>query len=249
MAVTRTGGVVATLTIDHPPVNTLSMATLAELDEQLEAIVADDRTRVLVLTGSGTTFASGGDVHELLEAVGDREAIEEHVGLTGRLFARLTELPFPTIAALDGHAVGGGLELAIACDLVIAAEHVRLGFPEVKLGLIPGAGGTQRLPRRVLRTHAAELLLTGGLIGGTRAAAIGLVNEAVGGSALERAHEIADRIAGLDASAVAAAKRALRAALELDEPAGLAVERDLFVERLSAPGTVEGLRAFLAGAR
>lgn len=249
MPVIRHGEVIVTITIDNPPVNTLSMSTLAQLDEHLAAVEGDDRIRVLVLTGSGTTFASGGDVKELLESVGNADAIEQHVALTGTLFARLAGLTIPVIAALDGAAVGGGLELAIACDLVIANEQVRLGFPEVKLGLIPGAGGTQRLPRRVLRLHAAELLLTGGLISAARAQQIGLVNECVPASAYQRAYEIASRVSAFPPRAVTAAKSALQAAGSLDQAMGLEAERRLFVDLLSDPDTVKGLRAFLDGAR
>jgi enoyl-CoA hydratase/carnithine racemase len=245
-AVTLAGAEVVVLTIDNPPANTLSMAVLARIDEALDRVAASESARCLILAANGGQFVAGGDINELLETVGDEAAIAEHVALTGRLFERLRSLSIPVIAAVDGAAVGGGLELLLCCDLVVATESARFGVPEVKLGLIPGAGGTQRLARRIGPVRAAELLLTGRLIRAAEAKEFGLITEVVSGSAMVRAREFADRIAGFSPSAVSAAKRALVDGMDVTLEEGLALERRHFVGLMAHPETAEGLRAFLA---
>ncbi|MDX2937772.1 enoyl-CoA hydratase/isomerase family protein [Streptomyces ipomoeae] len=238
-------GEVATLTVDNPPANTLTTAVLTAIDAALDRITADPATRCLVLAARGRQFTAGGDAHELLAAVGDAHEVEKHVALTGRVFARLRELRVPVVAAVDGAAVGGGLELLLCCDVIVASSAARFGLPEVKLGLIPGAGGTQLLPRRIGPVAAAELLLTGRLLDAAQAHRLRLVTEVVDPPALPRAVEIAERIAGMAPGAVAAIKQAIVAAgrLLLDE--GILTERRLFVELMERPETAEGLRRFL----
>ena len=245
MTVRASGTGIVRLTVENPPGNTLSMATLAQFRAHLERIAADPQTRVVVLAAGPGPFVAGGDVAELLAAVGDPEAIGEHVDLTAELFARLTALPVPVIAAVDGAAVGGGLELLLCCDIVVATEKARFGLPELKLGLIPGAGGTQRLARRCGPVLAAEMILTARLITASQAQQAGLITEVTPDSALPRALEIASRIAGLPPAAVRAAKRAVAAAAESTLVDGLALERELFVGLMSDPATTTGLQAFL----
>jgi len=249
MTVRCTGTEIVELTVENPPGNTLSMQTLVELRVHLERIGADPAVRCVVLAAGAGPFISGGDVTELLASVGDPEAIGAHVDLTGRLFDILTALDVPVIAAVDGAAVGGGLEILLCCDIVVATATARFGLPEVKLGLIPGAGGTQRLARRCGRMFAAELMLTGRLVVSAEARAAGLITEVTQDSALPRAREIAARIAGFAPGAVTSGKRALSGGAELSLREGLALERELFVTLMSASETAVGLQAFLSRSR
>lgn len=237
---------VATIRIDNPPANTLTMAVLGELRDAIAELESDAAVRCVVIEAAGRTFVAGGDVGELLETVGDPAAIDEHVGLTGDLFTRLGALPVPVIAAVDGAAVGGGLELVLRCDLTVATASARFGLPEAKLGLIPGAGGTQLLARRCGVGFAARMLFTASLVEAPEALSGGLITEVVEGSASERAHALAERIASLPASAVRAAKTALYGGLGASLSEGLALERAQFTALMMNEQTVEGLRAFLA---
>ena len=161
----------------------------------------------------------------------------------------MTALQVPVVAAVDGAAVGGGLEILLCCDVVVAAATARFGLPELKLGLIPGAGGTQRLARRCGEVFAAEMILTARLVTADQALQARLITEVTEGSALPRAREIAARVAGLAPAAVRAAKRALTGGAQLPLAAGLALERELFVSLMSDPGTAAGLQAFMTRAR
>ncbi|WP_040167497.1 enoyl-CoA hydratase/isomerase family protein [Microbacterium gorillae] len=235
-------GSVARLHIDNPPVNALSAAVLGELAVAIARVAASD-ARVLVLTAAtGSSFLAGGDIRELLAVVGDAAAVERHLSLTDRVFADLDALPVPVNAAVDGVAAGGGLEVLLCCDIVIASPRSRFGVPEVRLGLIPGAGGTQRLPRRIPRGIAREWVLTGRLVPASEAHAAGLVNM-IGDDPVLAAEAMAARIDGYAPAAVHAATRATRYVGDLD--AGLALERELFADLLADPATVAGLRAFL----
>lgn len=245
-AVVAEGAAVVRIRIDNPPANTLTMAVLGQLRDAVSAVESSGEVRCVVIEAAGRTFVAGGDVGELLDTVGDPEGIDEHIGLTSDLFARLAALPVPVIAAVDGAAVGGGLELLLRCDLAIATASARFGLPEARLGLIPGAGGTQLLARRCGVGFAARLLLTASLVGADEALAAGLVTEVVDGSASERAYALAERIAALPPAAVRAAKAALHGGLDASLDEGLAVERRHFTGLMMDEQTVDGLRAFLA---
>jgi enoyl-CoA hydratase/carnithine racemase len=250
VTVARDSGV-ATVTVDKPPVNSLDDATLAGLGAAARSIGADPEVRAVVLTGAGSkTFMAGADLAEIRGALGVPGGMEEHVALTVPTFDAWRRLPQPVVAAVTAHAVGGGLEFALLCDLIVAEPRCRFGLPEVTLGLIPGGGGTQRLPRRIPAALAAELVLLGGMIDAERARRSGLVNEVVGeGEALARAQEIAARLAALPALAVQAAKRALRAPVDAGLDAGLDLERELFLEVCASADAREGAEAFLAKRR
>src|SRR5438067_1824341 len=172
---------VAVLTLNRPKVlNALNAPLLRELEEAVQALAADDALRVIILRGAGgKAFAAGADIGELAEA--DATAGEELARRTQRIFRRIETTGKPVIACIDGYALGGGCELAMACTLRLANEHARLGQPEIKLGLIPGYGGSQRLPRLVGRGAALKLLLTGEIIDAAEAFRIGLVDEIVQG--------------------------------------------------------------------
>ena len=241
-------GRVAHLELVNPPLNLVTRELLADLDAALatlEAAPAGD-VRVVVVTGSGErAFSAGSHVGEFESQRGaagrDRHVLEEGVA------RRLAQLPMPTIAAIEGNALGGGLELALCCDLRIAASRARLGLPEVRLAVTPGAGGTQRLPRVVGPARAKELILTGRVIGAEEAARIGLVHEVVAdGEARHRADQIAAEIADRGPLAVREAKRLIDAACDVDLDAGLAAELEASVRIFETEDMLEGARAFFA---
>ncbi|MCC7123334.1 MAG: enoyl-CoA hydratase/isomerase family protein [Acidobacteria bacterium] len=170
---------VAILTINRPKVlNALNTATLTELQAALQALQADDTVRAIVITGAGEkAFVAGADINELATLTSSQG--KEHAGLGQRVFDLIETLGKPVIAAINGFALGGGCELAMACTLRIAADTARMGQPEINLGFIPGYGGSQRLPRLVGRGRALEILLTGDMVSAPRAYEIGLVNKVV----------------------------------------------------------------------
>jgi len=238
-------GGVATLTIDRPEKrNALNATVRRELIAALDALRDDDRARVIVLTGAGdTAFVAGADISEFA----DRSPLEQRAAMAGRrVFEEVAGFPKPTIASINGYALGGGCELALACDVRIAARSARLGQPEIKLGLIPGGGGTQRLPRLVGPSRALWLVLTGELIDATEAERIGLVDEVVEDGALAaRSLEVAHAIAAHSPVALSLAKAAIRASFEAPLAAGLQYERELFITAFASDDRVEGVRAFL----
>jgi enoyl-CoA hydratase/carnithine racemase len=240
-------GRVALLELDNPPLNLVNGQLLAGLDEalgRLEAAVPED-VRAVVVSGRGErAFSVGSDVTEFEahRASGGRERFE----LEARIAQRLAGLPMPTIAAIEGNALGGGLELALCCDLRVASERARLGLPEVRLAVTPSTGGTQRLPRIVGFARAKELLLTGRVIDAQEAARIGLVNEVVEtGRAIARAHEIADEIAERGPLAVRAVKALVDGALDRDLAAGHGAEVEASVRIFATDDLLEGARSFL----
>jgi enoyl-CoA hydratase/carnithine racemase len=240
-------GVVAHLVIDNPPLNLLSQPLLDQLENALARLeVADPgEVRAVVITGAGErAFSAGSDVKEFAAHRGDagRLLLEREEAVT----KRLADLPMPTIAAIEGNALGGGLELALACDLRVASERAKLGLPEVRLAVTPGAGGTQRLPRVVGLAKAKALILTGAVIDATEAARIGLVNRVVpAGEAIAAADEFANEIAQRGPLAVREAKRLIDRSLELDIDAGLQAELEASVRIFATDDLSEGASSFL----
>jgi enoyl-CoA hydratase len=236
---------VATLTVDRPEKrNALSAQVRAELIDALDAMERDPDVRVVVLTGAGTkAFVAGADIGEFAQ----RGPIEQRAAMEGpRVFDVVAEFPKPTIASINGVALGGGCELALACDLRIAARSARLGQPEVNLGILPGGGGTQRLPRLVGMGRAMRMILTGEIISAEEAERIGLVDELVDDSDLVgRTRDLARRIASHSPLALKLIKQAVRAAAEMPLAAGLALERELFITAFSSEDRHEGIAAFL----
>ena len=243
---TEVDAAVATVTVDNPPVNALDDPTLEGLGEAARRVAADSGVRAVVLTGAGDrAFLAGADLRSLQPALGTPE-MEAHVALTRPVFDAWRALEQPVVAAVGASAVGGGFEFMLVCDLIVADPGARFGLPEVTLGLMPGGGGTQRLPRRAGWTAAAELLLLGRLVGAERARELGLVNVvAAEGQALTEAQALAGRIAALPAVAVQSAKRALRQALEPGLDEGLDAERELFLAVAASEDAKEGADAFL----
>ncbi|AEN07147.1 enoyl-CoA hydratase/isomerase family protein [Halolamina sp.] len=236
---------VATVSIDRPEArNALNTQVREELIAVFDAIEDDEAVNVVVLTGSdkAKAFVAGADVGELQErsVVEQREASQQP-----RVYETVAACPKPVIGRLNGHALGGGCEIALACDIRIAREDAKLGQPEINLGLIPGGGGTQRLPRLVGTGQAMRLILSGEFIDGTEAADIGLVEEAVPGDELdERVNELAGSIASHSPLALSRAKEAVSAAAEQPLSRGLAYESELFVGLFASEDKQEGIDAF-----
>lgn len=238
---------VATVRVANPPVNALSDAVIEALGAAASLLAADAEVRAVVLTGEGErTFLAGADLNEFDAALGDRAKMEAHAGLTREVFGSWSALPVPVLAAVSGHATGGGLEIALLCDLIVVDSRARLGLPEITLGLIPGAGGTQRLPRRVGRGRATRMLLLGELLSAEDALAAGLVDEvAEPGAALEVAQALAGKLTSASGPAVRAAKAALRAAALEPLDQGLERERELFLGVAGGADAKEGVNAFM----
>jgi enoyl-CoA hydratase len=235
---------VALVTIDRPEVrNALSFALLAELAATLEALDGDGSTRVIVLTGAGDrAFAAGADIAELADQTPERLRADGHFGAWDRIAA----VGLPMIAAVRGYALGGGCELAMSCDMIVAADDARFGQPEIRIGVMPGAGGTQRLTRAIGKARAMELILTGRDLDAAEAMAAGLVTTVVpAGETVDAALRLADRIAAMPPLAVRAAVAAVRAADESGLSAGLGHERQAFFDLFATEDQREGMRAFM----
>lgn len=239
-------GPVAHLELVNPPLNLVTRELTGQLREALARLAAAGDVRAVVVTGRGErAFCAGSHIGEF-EGLRGRVA-EGKLLLEKLVYRQLAELPMPTIAAIEGDALGGGLELALCCDLRIASARARLGMPEVRLAVLPGSGGTQRLPRVVGPARAKELILTGRIISADEAERIGLVNEVVpAGGARVRADAVADEIAARGPLAVREAKRLIDAAMELDLDAGLAAELDASERIFASEDMLEGARAFFA---
>ena len=236
----------ATITIRRPQVlNALDHDTLEELSRALLALEAHAEVRGIIITGAGEkAFVAGADIRELQGLDGQQGLALSRFGQ--EVLRLLDHGSKPTIAAINGLALGGGCELALACDLRLASEHATLGLPEVGLGLIPGFGGTQRLPRLVGPARALELLLTGSSIHADEACRIGLVNRVVPhAELLSRARELVERMARNAPQAVAAARQAVRQGLDVDLARGLDIESLHFGILCSTEDKREGLTAFL----
>jgi enoyl-CoA hydratase len=235
---------VALVTLDRPEVrNALSFDLLDQLAAELDRLDADPGCRTIVLTGSGTpAFAAGADIRELARQTAVSLFVENRFSVWDRIGAVRT----PVIAAVRGFALGGGLELALSCDIVIASEDATFGQPEINLGVMPGAGGTQRLTRAIGKARAMDLILTGRTIGAAEAERIGIVSRVVApDETLEVALELAGRIAGQAPVAVLAAKEAIKQADELPLSAGLQHERRAFYLLFATEDQTEGMAAFV----
>jgi enoyl-CoA hydratase/carnithine racemase len=240
---TETEDGVATIRIDRPPANALARPVSLELSEAAAAVADDDAIGAVVVWGGEKIFAAGADIKAMVGYGPDE--IASDVGALEQACRDLEAIPKITIAAINGFALGGGLELALACDFRYAAQDAQLGLPEIKLGIIPGSGGTQRLPRVVGLARARDLIYTGLRLPAGEALEIGLVDRvAPAGDVYGIATHEARSFAEGPSLAYAAAKRALAAA---DRPLaeGLAVEREAFVPLFATRDQEEGMRAFL----
>jgi enoyl-CoA hydratase len=235
---------VALVTLDRPEaLNALSAALLAELVAALRDLDADDAVRAIVITGAGDrAFAAGADIKEMSDAT---PASLADTGGFGH-WDELRMIRKPLIAAVRGFALGGGCELAMACDLIVAGDDARFGQPEIRIGVMPGAGGTQRLTRAIGKARAMELILTGRVIDANEAERLGLVTRVVPAeSTVEEALALAAQIATMPPLAVAAAKRAINGAYETSLTQGLADERQAFFDLFATADQKEGMAAFV----
>ena len=236
---------VAVLTIDRPEaLNALNTQVLCDLDEAIAKVEQADDVRVVILTGAGRSFVAGADIGEMkgFSAI-DGTKFGVH---GGSIFLRLENLSKPVIAAVNGFALGGGCELAMACDIRLASEKAKFGQPETGLGITPGFGGTQRLPRIVGVSKAMELILTAKTIGAEEAKAIGLVSEVYPAEELmDKAMELAQAICANAPIAVAESKRCIRMGMQTDISTGAAFEAEAFGVTCGTEDKNEGMGAFL----
>ncbi|MEK7868904.1 MAG: enoyl-CoA hydratase-related protein [Nitrospirota bacterium] len=236
---------VAWITLHNPPANVLNLSALKELGLVLKEVEEDEYVRVVIVTGTGRCFCAGADMNELAHLTtvhsGSAFAIRGQA-----LFSHIERSDKPVLAAINGTSVGGGLELALACHIRIAAAGALLGLPEIKLGLIPGFGGTQRLPRVVGASKAAELILTGESLQAEEALRIGLVSRVVPPHELTaQAEAIAALITARGKTAIEAALHAIRGGLDIPLSEGLAREAELFGRLCVTRDKQEAVQAFL----
>jgi enoyl-CoA hydratase len=237
---------VVVLTLDRPErLNAIGRDTLTQINEALSRIENDETARVVIVTGAGKAFSAGADITEL-DALDGPPAMARFLTHFTDTYDRLSRLTKPSIAAVNGMAFGGGLELALACDLRVVARGARLGVPEIKLGLLPGAGGSQRLARLLPAAVAKQLLLTGEPISADDAHRLGLVNQVVDdGTALDAAEQLAGRLAAGPPLALAAAKRLVDLGGPMALDAGIAFERETVAMLFATDDRAEGVAAFL----
>ncbi|MET8515879.1 enoyl-CoA hydratase/isomerase family protein [Streptomyces sp. NPDC005077] len=235
----------ALLTLDRPgQLNAIGSETVDRLAQALNDLRDNDDVRALVLTGAGRAFSAGADISEI-ESFTTPGQFRAFVGRLTEVYALLEEFPKPSVAAVHGFAFGGGLELALACDLRVVERGARLGLPEMKLGVLPGAGGTQRLPRLVPPAIAKQMILTGEPIDAERAWRLGLVNElAEPGGALAAAEALAATLTAGAPLALAAGKRLIDHGLGMDLETAIAYERETVSVLFSTEDRAEGLKAF-----
>lgn len=236
---------IAVLTIDRPDaLNALNLDVLAEIDEAVTKAEKDENVYVLVLTGAGRSFVAGADIAQMKDLTPVEARAFGEFG--NRVFAKIEDLEKPVIAAVNGFALGGGCELAMACDIRIAGEKAKFGQPETGLGITPGFGGTQRLPRIVGKSKAMELILTAQTIGAEEALRIGLVSSVVPGEELmTKALELAGMIAKNAQIAVRQSKAAISRGLQTDMATGIAFETQAFGLCFSTVDQVDAMTAFV----
>lgn len=237
---------IAVIVIDNPPLNVLSSRIFAQLGETFARLAADNEVVAVLLTTAGErAFIAGADIKEFPQLMGNPGMMDYVMGVHRTLNA-IDNFPKPTIAVLDGLTLGGGCELALTCDLRIAEEQAQIGLPEVKLGLFPGGGGTQRLPRLVGEAKAKEVMYTGEPISAHHAERIGLVNQVVPkGQGLAVAKQLAEKIAGNSLQSLARIKKAVDEGLLLPLEGGIEREAELFVEVFQTEDVREGVSAFI----
>jgi enoyl-CoA hydratase len=237
---------VATVRLNRPKaLNALDEETLRELGLAIDAIAGDAAVRAAIITGAGEkAFCAGADIQAMATMSGEEGHAYARLGHA--VLGKLDELEIPVVAAVNGVALGGGCELALACDLIVAGQRARLGLPEITLGLIPGFGGTQRLVERIGLARARELIYLGGMVAAQDALTLGLVNRVVPDDRLaDEAAALARELASRAPVAMRQAKRATRAAAEALRAPGLRYEVEAFGVTFASADRVEGLRAFL----
>ncbi len=238
---------IATLTIDHPPANAFNRQVIEELGSAFDEVTANDEVKAIIITGAGQFFIAGADINEIYASKDKPAEAEAFIRKGQGLFLKIEDSKKPVIAAMNGRfALGGGNELAMACHIRIAEDGLRLGQPEINLGIIPGWGGTQRLPRIVGKGKALEIMLTGDPITAQEAYRIGLVNKVVPtGRVLKEATGLARRIIAKSALPIAAIIKAVNEGLEQSLEESMDTEAQQFVSLQGSEDLEEGLKAFL----
>ena len=241
--VEKPGAGVAVIRLNRPEVrNAINMAMRRELVQNVRALVEDREVRCIVVTGNEQAFAGGADVSELSEM----RSVDHVLQDANRVWITLSECPKPMIAAVNGFALGGGMEVAMAADIIVAGEGARFAHPEILLGILPGGGGTQRVVRAVGKYQAMKMVLTGEMVSAAEALRMGLVSEVVPDSEVfARAIELAEKIAALSPLAVLQAKELVLAAGNVPLDAGLMLERKGYQLLYETEDQKEGMRAFL----
>ena len=240
---------IALVTLNNPPLNVMTVAMTQSLDKVLDELAVDSEVRVVVLTGAGDrAFCAGSDIKEFAAFTGpEGRVLERKMIAETAMTAKLDKFPKPTVCALKGNAFGGGLELAACCDLLVAAENVRLAMPEVKLGVFPGSGGPIRVTRRIGEGRAKEMILLGEPIDAGTALAWGLVNRVVAaGKALESALELATKLVELPSNALRICKESIDLAFDYSEAEAMEHSLRLTEEAFAHAEIEEGIRAFFA---
>ena len=235
---------IGTITLDRPPMNALNVVIQEELREAATVFSTDEQVKAVIVYGGEKVFAAGADIKEM----GEMSYVDMSARATrlSSAFDSIARIPKPTVAAITGYALGGGCELALACDWRIAADDAKLGQPEIKLGIIPGAGGTQRLPRLIGPAKAKEIIMTGRMVDAAEALAIGLVDKVVpAASVYTAAVAMMAQYAAGPAAALRAAKLAIDGGLEIDIASGLALESHLFAALFATDDKREGMTAFV----
>ncbi|MCX4674138.1 enoyl-CoA hydratase-related protein [Streptomyces sp. NBC_01433] len=235
---------VGTIRLDRPPMNALDIAVQDRLRELADEVARRDDVRAVILYGGEKVFAAGADIKEMQRM--DHPAMIVRSKALQDSFTAVARIPKPVVAAVTGYALGGGCELALCADFRVAADNAKLGQPEILLGLIPGAGGTQRLARLVGPSKAKDLIFTGRQVKADEALAMGLVDRVVpAGEVYEQAHAWAARLAKGPALALRAAKEAVDGGLETDIDTGLTIERNWFAGLFATEDRERGMRSFV----
>ena len=242
--IVETRGHVGLIRLNRPQaLNALNSALIRELSQAVDAFEADSDIRCMLITGSEKAFAAGADIKEMV----DKTFNEAFLGNFMASWHRVAQARKPTIAAVAGFALGGGCELAMQCDIIIAADNAKFGQPEIKLGVIPGIGGTQRFTRAVGKAKAMDIMLTGRMMDAAEAERSGLVARIVpAASLMEEAMKVAETIASMSLPSVLAAKEAVNAAFETSLAEGVRFERSIFHSLFATADQKEGMAAFIA---
>ena len=239
---------VAIVTINNPPLNLVTLELTRRLNDCITRLAGDDAVRVLVLTGAGSkAFCAGSDIKEFPEMMAAGAVVPKKLALENEAWSRVDDFPKPTIAALNGLALGGGLELAVCCDLIVAEAGSAVALPEIKLGVFPGTGGTIRVTRRIGEGRAKEMMFFGDPVPVETALAWGLVNRVVPkGEALNAAREMASKLAAQPGIALQLCKQSADMAFDVTEDAAVAASLALSDRVFTTADCAEGVRAFFA---
>lgn len=238
-------GGIATIRLSRPPMNALNAQVQELLRSAARTVSDDEQVRAVVIYGGEKVFAAGADIKEMADM--SYVAMSARAAQLSSAFDAIARIPKPVVAAITGYALGGGCELALACDWRVVAEDAKLGQPEIKLGVIPGAGGTQRLARLVGPARAKDIILTGRMVDAAEAQRIGLADRVVPADQVyATALDLVRPFVGGPAQAVRAAKLAIDGGLEMDLASGLAWESQLFASLFATDDRTEGMAAFVA---